>query len=91
MRRLVQASCKYCNCNEWQNVLFGTSTYKLINKIISCPFQAQNYIRSLPKMERKNFSEVFKGANPLGKIITLHHIKGTMLAHIRQCCNGDIY
>ena len=29
--------------------------------------QARNYIRSLPKMEKKNLHEVFKGANPLGK------------------------
>ena len=29
--------------------------------------QARNYIRSLPKMEKKNLHEFFKGANPLGK------------------------
>jgi len=44
-------------------VLCGTPTEETLNKITS--EEAQNYIRSLPKMERKNFSEVFKGANPL--------------------------
>lgn len=29
------------------------------------PFQARNYIRSLTKMEKKNFHEVFKGASPM--------------------------
>jgi p38 MAP kinase len=44
-------------------VLCGTPTEDTLNKITS--EEAQNYIRSLPQMERKNFSEVFKGANPL--------------------------
>ena len=34
-----------------------------MNKITS--EEARNYIRSLPHMERKNFSEHFKGANPM--------------------------
>jgi hypothetical protein len=29
--------------------------------------QARNYIRSLPPMKRKDFKQVFKGANPLGE------------------------
>lgn len=44
-------------------VLCGTPSEETLNKITS--EEAQNYIRSLPKMERKSFSEVFKGANPL--------------------------
>jgi len=44
-------------------VLCGTPNEETLSKITS--EEAQNYIRSLPKMERKNFSEVFKGANPL--------------------------
>jgi len=44
-------------------VLCGTPTEETLNKITS--EEAQNYIRSLPQMERKNFSEVFRGANPL--------------------------
>lgn len=31
-------------------------------------FQAKRYIQSLPVMVKKDFGEVFKGANPLGKI-----------------------
>lgn len=46
-------------------VLCGTPTEDTLNKITSD--EARNYIRSLPHMERKNFSEFFKGANPLGK------------------------
>ena len=34
---------------------------------INVVLKARNYIRSLPKMEKKNLHEVFKGANPLGK------------------------
>jgi len=44
-------------------VLCGTPNEETLSKITS--EEAQNYIRSLPTMERKNFSEVFKGANPL--------------------------
>ena len=47
-------------------VLCGTPSEETLNKITS--EEARNYIRSLSHMERKNFSEVFKGANPLGKI-----------------------
>ena len=46
-------------------IVKGTSDQR--NELIFFYPQAQNYIRSLPKMERKSFSEVFKGANPLGK------------------------
>merc|ERR1719400_2768695 len=41
----------------------GTPSEDCLNKIIS--EEARNYIRSLPHMERKNFNEFFKGANPL--------------------------
>jgi len=44
-------------------VLCGTPTDETLSKITS--EEARNYIRSLPKMEKKNFHEVFKGANPL--------------------------
>jgi len=44
-------------------VLCGTPSEETLNKITSD--EARNYIRSLPHMERKNFSEFFKGANPL--------------------------
>lgn len=47
-------------------VLCGTPSEETLNKITS--EEARNYIRSLSHMERKNFSEVFKGANPLGKV-----------------------
>ena len=46
-------------------VLCGTPSEETLNKITS--EEARNYIRSLPHMERKNFNEFFKGANPLGK------------------------
>jgi len=44
-------------------VLCGTPQEATLNKITS--EEARNYIRSLPHMERKNFSEHFKGANPM--------------------------
>merc|ERR1712223_1224128 len=44
-------------------VLCGTPSEETLNKITS--EEARNYIRSLPHMERKNFNEFFKGANPL--------------------------
>jgi len=44
-------------------VLCGTPTDETLSKITS--EEARNYIRSLPKMEKKNFSEVFSGASPL--------------------------
>lgn len=44
-------------------VLCGTPSEDTLNKITS--EEARNYIQSLPKMEKKNFHEVFKGANPL--------------------------
>ena len=47
-------------------VLCGTPQEATLNKITS--EEARNYIRSLPHMERKNFSEHFKGANPMGMI-----------------------
>jgi len=44
-------------------VLCGTPTPETLSKITSD--EARNYIKSLPKMEKKNFNEVFKGASPL--------------------------
>jgi len=44
-------------------LLCGTPAESTLKKITSD--EARNYIRSLPHMERKNFSEVFTGANPL--------------------------
>ena len=41
--------------------------FSVINYVAMCTVQARNYIRSLPKMEKKNLHEVFKGANPLGE------------------------
>merc|ERR1719418_414083 len=43
--------------------LCGTPTQETMDKISSV--EAKNYINSLPKMEKKNFSEHFKGANPM--------------------------
>ena len=44
-------------------VLCGTPNEETLNKITN--EDAKHYIRSLPEMERKNFSEFFKGSNPL--------------------------
>jgi len=44
-------------------VLCGTPAEETLNKITSD--EARNYIRSLQKMEKKNFGEIFKGANAL--------------------------
>lgn len=44
-------------------LLCGTPEEETLSKITS--EEARNYIRSLPKMEKKNFHEVFRGANPL--------------------------
>jgi len=44
-------------------LLCGTPDPEFLGKITSD--EARNYIRSLPKMEKKNLHEVFKGANPL--------------------------
>jgi len=44
-------------------VLCGTPQPETLAKITSD--EARNYIRSLPQMEKKNFNDVFKGANPL--------------------------
>jgi len=41
----------------------GTPDEETLNKITS--EEARNYIRSMKYMEKKNFSEYFKGANPL--------------------------
>ena len=30
-------------------------------------FQARNYIQTFPVLKKKDFKEVFKGANPLGR------------------------
>lgn len=35
--------------------------------IIELLLQARNYIQSLPPLKKKNFKDVFRGANPLGK------------------------
>jgi len=43
--------------------LCGTPTTDTMAKISSD--EARNYINSLPKMEKKNFSKVFEGASPL--------------------------
>ena len=43
--------------------LCGTPTEETLKKIIS--EEAKIYVQSLPKMKRKNFSEVFKDSNPL--------------------------
>jgi len=44
-------------------ILCGTPTEDTLNKITS--EEARNYIKSLPNMEKKNFKDVFKNANPL--------------------------
>merc|ERR1712027_24238 len=44
-------------------LLCGTPTQETMDKITS--EEARNYIRSMKYMEKKNFSEYFKGANPL--------------------------
>ncbi|XP_023325249.1 mitogen-activated protein kinase 14 [Eurytemora carolleeae] len=44
-------------------MLVGKPDEKLLLKLGS--EEARNYIRSLPKMEKKNFQDVFKGASPL--------------------------
>ncbi|XP_011499070.1 PREDICTED: mitogen-activated protein kinase 14B isoform X1 [Ceratosolen solmsi marchali] len=44
-------------------VLCGTPTEETWEKITSQ--EARNYIRSLPRLKKKNFKEVFRGANPL--------------------------
>jgi p38 MAP kinase len=43
--------------------LCGTPTRETLDKITS--EEAKTYLKSLPKMERKDFSEVFKDSNPL--------------------------
>lgn len=44
-------------------VLCGTPSQEMIDKITS--EEARNYIMSLPPLKKKDFKEVFKGANPL--------------------------
>jgi len=44
-------------------LLVGKPNESLLKKMGSD--EARNYIRSLPQMEKKNFNDVFKGANPL--------------------------
>ncbi|XP_043512232.1 mitogen-activated protein kinase p38b-like isoform X2 [Frieseomelitta varia] len=44
-------------------VLCGTPTEETLSKITSQ--EARNYIQSLPPLKKKNFKEVFRGANPL--------------------------
>ncbi|XP_042224493.1 mitogen-activated protein kinase 14-like isoform X2 [Homarus americanus] len=43
--------------------LVGTPSQDLIDKLSS--EEARNYIRSLPQMRKKDFRQVFRGANPL--------------------------
>lgn len=40
-----------------------TENYRNFPALI--PFQARNYIKSLPPTKKKDFNEVFRGANPL--------------------------
>lgn len=40
---------------------------------VNCVSQARNYINSLPHMPKRNFADVFIGANPLGKFLFQHH------------------
>ncbi|XP_031789330.1 p38 map kinase isoform X1 [Nasonia vitripennis] len=44
-------------------VLCGTPTEETVSRITSQ--EARNYIQSLPPLKKKNFKEVFRGANPL--------------------------
>lgn len=44
--------------------LCGTPDEEFMRKITS--EEACNYIKSLPPMKKRNFKEVFKGANPEG-------------------------
>ncbi|XP_012274507.1 mitogen-activated protein kinase 14B isoform X2 [Orussus abietinus] len=44
-------------------VLCGTPTEETLNKITSQ--EARNYIQSLPPLKKKNFKDVFRGANPM--------------------------
>ncbi|XP_043283687.1 mitogen-activated protein kinase p38b-like isoform X2 [Venturia canescens] len=44
-------------------VLCGTPTEETLSKITSQ--EARNYIQSLPPLKKKNFKDVFRGANPL--------------------------
>ncbi|XP_033219375.1 mitogen-activated protein kinase p38b-like isoform X2 [Belonocnema kinseyi] len=44
-------------------VLCGTPTEETLNKVTSQ--EARNYIQSLPPLKKKNFKDVFRGANPL--------------------------
>jgi len=44
--------------------LCGTPDEEFMKKITS--EEARNYIRTLPIMKKKNFKEMFKGANPDG-------------------------
>ncbi|XP_043480711.1 mitogen-activated protein kinase p38b-like isoform X2 [Leptopilina heterotoma] len=44
-------------------VLCGTPTEETLSKVTSQ--EARNYIQSLPLLKKKNFKDVFRGANPL--------------------------
>ncbi|RLU25822.1 hypothetical protein DMN91_001982 [Ooceraea biroi] len=44
-------------------VLCGTPTEETLSKVTSQ--EARNYIQSLPPLKKKNFKDVFRGANPL--------------------------
>uniref|UniRef100_A0A2H1V829 mitogen-activated protein kinase n=1 Tax=Spodoptera frugiperda TaxID=7108 RepID=A0A2H1V829_SPOFR len=45
--------------------LFPGSDQMFFKEAIICMFQARNYIQSLPALKRRDFREVFRGANPL--------------------------
>lgn len=55
--------CRGFECYQRQDLNFRVNNNNEI--IISSPLQARNYISSLPPTKKKNFNEVFKGANPL--------------------------
>jgi len=46
-------------------------------------FQARNYIQSLPVLRKKDFKEVFKGANPLGTpIYNYFYVKNKLILFV---------
>lgn len=53
----------------FNHLFFIESFIKLL--FCSSLSQARNYIKTLPCMPKRNFSDVFIGANPLGKLLSL--------------------
>jgi len=51
--------------------------------------QARNYIRSLQKMEKKDFHEVFRGANPLGESNTLS--ASLIMERVAKCFLANVF